>query len=479
MAEGEGTHTAEQQNKPDKRLPWWKRLWRWTEFGKKSGWDLLQLLIVPLALAIIGFLFTMQQDARQQRIENQRAQQAQKIENQRAEAERELAEQRAQDEALQAYLDQMGSLLLERDLRASEEDSEVRALARARTLTVLGRLDPSRKTALMQFLVEADLVHRVDGREPIISLAGVDLHGAHLLAANLSGADLYRANLSDAYLVGANLSDAYLLAANPSGANLLAANLSDAYLDGANLSDANLSDADLSDASLSGANLSDAYLDGANLSGARGVTQEELEKQASTIEGATMPPSGQYVSNKFKPAVTFEIGEDWYLVPPETPGRVMFETVPEIVARQLGGQLVFTNPLIVFDPSNLSEPKELPEPENGQEWVSWFQSHPNLETSKPVPESVGGVSGMRIDVTCVPLPQEDASSGQELPCSPPFPIREGSILTPGGEVKDRYIIVDVRGETVLIDVAAETEGKFDEFLPKAQKVLDSVEWKGG
>src|SRR5215216_2221399 len=85
---------------------------------KQSRWgfrgmtvrDWLQLLIVPLALVVIGFLFTMQQDARQQQIEDQRAQQAQKIENQRAEAERALAVQRAQDEALQAYLDQMGNL---------------------------------------------------------------------------------------------------------------------------------------------------------------------------------------------------------------------------------------------------------------------------------------------------------------------------------------------------------------------------------
>jgi hypothetical protein len=34
-----------------------------------------------------------------------------------AEAERKLAQQRAQDEALQAFLDQMGQLLLEKDLR--------------------------------------------------------------------------------------------------------------------------------------------------------------------------------------------------------------------------------------------------------------------------------------------------------------------------------------------------------------------------
>src|SRR5215216_6104596 len=125
---------------------------RWTGFRGKTVWDFLQLLIVPLMLAAIGFWFTAQQDARQQQIENQRAQQAQKIEGQRAEAERELADQRAQDEALQAYLDQMSGLLLERDLRDSAEDSEVRTLARARTLTVLERLDPSRKTAAMRFL---------------------------------------------------------------------------------------------------------------------------------------------------------------------------------------------------------------------------------------------------------------------------------------------------------------------------------------
>jgi len=170
--------------------------------------DWLQLLIVPLALVVIGFLFTTQQDRRQQEIENQRARQAQKIENQRAEAERELAEQRAQDEALQAYLDQMSGLLLERDLRASEEDSEVRTLARVWTLTVLARLDPSRKRAVMQFLVEPTLVQRVDGRYPIISLCGADLRDVYLHGVYLHGADLSYADLSSADLSYANLRSA-------------------------------------------------------------------------------------------------------------------------------------------------------------------------------------------------------------------------------------------------------------------------------
>lgn len=65
---------------------------------------------------------------------------------------------------------------------------------------MLGRLDLSGKTALMQFLVEADLVQRVDGRDPIISLRGADLSDADLSGAILSSAILRDANLRDADL---------------------------------------------------------------------------------------------------------------------------------------------------------------------------------------------------------------------------------------------------------------------------------------
>jgi uncharacterized protein YjbI with pentapeptide repeats len=240
-----------------KRKPWTLR-----EFGGKTVWDWMGLLIVPIVLSLITVVFAWQQDVRQQEIEDRRAQEAQKIEGQRAEAERELAEQRAQDEALQAYLDQMSSLLLERDLRESEEDSEVRTLARARTLTVLERMDPSRKRAVIQFLYEADLVLRNEGSQPItkpiISLEGADLEGADLRAAvmwfaDLSGADLSGAILHDAELPGATLKETDLSKADLSDAflymaNLPRANLSEADLEGADLRAADLRKADLSDA---------------------------------------------------------------------------------------------------------------------------------------------------------------------------------------------------------------------------------------
>jgi uncharacterized protein YjbI with pentapeptide repeats len=227
------------QTKPERGQKEETKQSRWGFHGK-TVWDFLQLLIVPLMLVAIGLVFSLQQDARQQRVEDQRA-----------DAERVLADQRAQDEALQAYLDQMSGLLLEKDLRTSEVNSEVRTLAQVRTLTVLGRLDPSRKTAVMQFLVDADLVQSIDERDPIISLNGADLSGANVSDANLRNADL-----SDSDLSFADLSDA----------NLRGASLSDVELRGAILRHANLSDADLSDAFLRGADLSNAFLRGADLS---------------------------------------------------------------------------------------------------------------------------------------------------------------------------------------------------------------------
>jgi hypothetical protein len=200
---------------------WLAQVWR----GAKNNAALLSLVGVLLTLLVTTLLTQLEWSHQQE------------VENKRAKAERELAVQRAQDETLQAYLSQMSNLLIEGNLRDSAEHSEVRTLARVRTLTALETLDPSRKTAVVQFLVEDGLVQRVYGRDPIIGLSGADLRGV-----DLRGADLSReARLKDANLRDADLSSAYLWEAN---------------LSGADLSGADLSRADLSEADLRGADLS-------------------------------------------------------------------------------------------------------------------------------------------------------------------------------------------------------------------------------
>ena len=148
MAEGKDNYSAEQRAS-SKRPPWWKRFWRWTGFGDETVFEWLKLLVaalIPLAI----FWFTHQQTTQQQDIENQRA----------------------EDEALQAYLDEMSHLILEKNLSDSEEGSPVRVLARARTVSVLESLDdPQRKRTVLLFLDQSELIHKDD---PVVSLAFAD-----------------------------------------------------------------------------------------------------------------------------------------------------------------------------------------------------------------------------------------------------------------------------------------------------------------
>jgi hypothetical protein len=41
------------------------RFWQWTEFGQRSGWEWMQLLIIPIVIGVAGLWFNWVQDARQ------------------------------------------------------------------------------------------------------------------------------------------------------------------------------------------------------------------------------------------------------------------------------------------------------------------------------------------------------------------------------------------------------------------------------
>jgi uncharacterized protein YjbI with pentapeptide repeats len=249
-----------------------------------TSWKRLQPLMVSLVLLFAGFSVGFFSSWALQ----EQSQAAQATEHVR------LEDQRLQEATLEAYRNQMRTYLLEEGLRDSNEGEKVRTLARAQTLTVLGRLDPEGKGSVVRFLHNASLIDKerplVDLREADLSEAELglaELRGADLAEADLDGADLHSADLSDANLFGADLYEANLEGADLSGADLSFAGLYDANLSGADLSDAYLasaylSEADLSEADLSGADLTWAYLWKAK------VGQEQLD-ESEYLEGAIMP----------------------------------------------------------------------------------------------------------------------------------------------------------------------------------------------
>lgn len=261
---------------------------RWG-FRGKTVWDWMQLFIVPLALALIGLWFTAQQDNRQRQQQIAEAKQARQIE-----------EQRTQDAALQAYLDQMSTLLLtENGLRSSKEGSEVRTLARARTLTVLDRLGkndnapnmPDRKRNVVQFLYEAKLIQSKG--TPVIDLDGADLSHTDLSKMRLEDVNLNDTNLTNAtFSSGQNLSGAWMGNANLTEADLEGVNLDGAYLDSANLTGTDLTGVKLSDST----DLTGSYkVTNEDEGTQRLVTKEELEARGVTlVAGATMPNGQKY-----------------------------------------------------------------------------------------------------------------------------------------------------------------------------------------
>jgi hypothetical protein len=89
---------------------------------------------------------------------------------------------------------------------------------------------------------------------------------------------------------------------------------------------------------------------------------------------------------------------------------------------------------------------------------------------------------MRIAVALTSTPENYPQEVcQGTPCVPLYPLGHGfpsenMTIDSEGYTKYRFNIVDVGGETVVIPAIAKPD-KFDEFLPKAQKVLDTVKWQ--
>lgn len=161
-----GVSEAIRPKPADQALRWEKTLWDW-----------LQLLVVPVAVAVGTFALNQAAKKREEESQQEQREREQSIEEQSRKNDLEIEERRAHEAALNTYLDQMGQMLLAEGLRSSEEDADLRVLARARTLTTLGRIGPAHKGSILRFLQEASLINK---KKPVIRLFSADLSGADL-----------------------------------------------------------------------------------------------------------------------------------------------------------------------------------------------------------------------------------------------------------------------------------------------------------
>jgi len=201
----------------------------WSGFREQTLWSWMELLLVPVFLAIAAYYLNDQVRRRT----------------------RQQEEERILEDALRQYFDAMNALLLD----APALSVSARMVATLRTVTVLRRLDRERMQEVINFLRDSNLLSEeasiLDGarmtnmRLSELDLSAAYLHGTKLSYADLTGTDLSIADLRDADLTLADLSGAKLNAANFEGADLSGAILIGADLEGAILRGSNLQGAKL------------------------------------------------------------------------------------------------------------------------------------------------------------------------------------------------------------------------------------------
>jgi hypothetical protein len=175
---------------------------------------------------------------------------------------------------------------------------------------------------------------------------------------------------------------------------------------------------------------------------------------------------GEYRSEEFKPSLSFRVGKGW-------------ESDVEVadflgLRRGESASLSFWNVQEVYKSSTTGSINPVPAPDD---MVGWFEHHPYLQTDEPEPVTLGGVKGVQFDVAVEDLPG-DFSSLCEPGCVDIAKLSDGSWIGFVEGDKERVIVLeDVKGKTVIVEFGSSAT-TFDESAPEAQKVFDTVKWKG-
>src|SRR5215204_6303202 len=209
--------------------------------------------------------------------------------------------------------------------------------------------------------------------------------------------------------------------------------------------------------------------------GGGGAEHQQAQAQA---KGRPLPkyeravlPAGRYYTTEFEPSLSFRItGDDWRFEGPSGTLGDPEHTDYLFFQRGSAAEIAFFNLRKLKGVYKPGEPKGEIEPVPApDELVGWFQHHPYLETSKPEPISVGGVKGVQFDVVTANLLKDDC-------CVDIFALSTGGPWEVIDFETHHFIVLkNVKGVPVLIDYKDEKD-QFDEFVPVAEKVLQSVEW---
>ncbi len=236
-------------------------------FDSITLWDWLDLLLIPLSLALAGFIFTRSERLRKNNSDNQKL----------------------QDSLLISYLDKMKELVIDRNLSQCNSTDSISLYARAITFTTLTQMSGINKGLMLRFLAETGIIN---GESPPVNMQGADLDKLDFYSFDIhekwpylentyviKGISFNKINLAKANLAYSSFDHISITDSDLSFSFLLGVDFTDASIENCKMYYAKLQEANLTNVNISGSDLRGAMLISANLRGAVIVN--------SRLEGAT------------------------------------------------------------------------------------------------------------------------------------------------------------------------------------------------
>jgi len=216
----------------------------WTGFGdreikvginpSKTLWDWLDLLLIPLIIAVAGWYFSKTEKKSEKAREKEKNQQS----------------------IRENYLKTITSLLLEHNLKESKRGDEIRSVAKAYTTTFLINADNARKGIILQFLFESNLI----SEKPVIDLLGVNLSNSNFDKLKLINIEITGANFKNCNFRKSNLERSIFCTSDFSGSNLSYSNLKNVDFTYCDMIGTKIIGVDLRETNIDGVDFSKAIL---------------------------------------------------------------------------------------------------------------------------------------------------------------------------------------------------------------------------
>jgi len=214
----------------------------WTGFGAydeskqgvraKTLWDWLDLLVIPVVLAVIAWLYK-----EHEKFKNKNNEKTQR-----------------QNQALDDFIKIITDLNLNHGLATTSPKDGTKEIARSRVILILESIEGERKGEILQFLYESKLIDM----NPKLVLFGANFNKIQLSGIDLSEAEIRGAYFIDSDIQNVNIDNSIFIGCNFKNSNFSKSKVYKTDFSYSNLSGCLFNDMDLSSVNFEGANLSKA-----------------------------------------------------------------------------------------------------------------------------------------------------------------------------------------------------------------------------